>query len=318
MHIFSNILGIFVFDDNLELADKVLFNRLEDYRNKDEFLEKFREKYKDAKPPDEKNLRGILLYFKNREFFHSFYSKNIELTKFDLKNSVSSDVLIIQSIKSIKEIDKAVNILVKRLREWYELYNPEFSVGLKSHESFVEQILEKNKNELLEQIKIKISDSFGADLGQEDLEPIRNLAQQIFDLYQLRKNLIEYISASMEMLCPNLKCVCDAVLGAKLIEHAGSLKRLSEMPASTIQIIGAEQALFRHMKTGSRPPRHGIILHHILLFNAPDRMHGKIARSIADKISIAAKVDYFQGQFIGDKLRKSLDEKFGRNGNQTT
>ena len=81
------------------------------------------------------------------------------------------------------------------------------------------------------------------------------------------------------------------------------------MPASTIQILGAETALFRHMKTGAKPPRHGLIVNHPLIAKAPDRMHGKIARALADKISIASKVDYFQGQFIGDKLKKELEEK---------
>ena len=114
----------------------------------------------------------------------------------------------------------------------------------------------------------------------------------------------------MDNFCPNIKAVCDVIVAAKLIEHAGSLKRLSMLPASTVQILGAEKALFRHMKTGSKPPRHGVIVNHLLIAKAPDRMHGKIARTLADKISIAAKVDYFQGKFIGDILRKEIEDKF--------
>ena len=114
----------------------------------------------------------------------------------------------------------------------------------------------------------------------------------------------------MDGLCPNTKAICGAYLGAKLIEHAGSFKRLSEMPASTIQILGAEKALFRHLKTGAKPPRHGLIVNHLLIANAPDSMHGKIARALADKIAIASKVDYFKGNFIGDKLIKELEQKF--------
>ena len=114
----------------------------------------------------------------------------------------------------------------------------------------------------------------------------------------------------MDGFCPNIKAVCDVMIAAKLMEHAGSLKRLSEMPASTIQILGAEKALFRHMKTGAKPPRHGVIVSHSLIANSPEKMHGRIARTLADKISIAAKVDYFKGQFIGDKLRKELEGKF--------
>jgi nucleolar protein 56 len=97
----------------------------------------------------------------------------------------------------------------------------------------------------------------------------------------------------MDELCPNIKAVCGTLLAAKLIEHAGSLKRLSEMPASTIQILGAEKALFRHMKTGAKPPRHGIIINHPLIAKASEKMHGKVARGLSDKISIASKIDYF-------------------------
>ena len=162
----------------------------------------------------------------------------------------------------------------------------------------------------MKKINIEKKDSIGAELSQEDIEPIKSLAHQTYDLYQLRKNHLNYISALMDGYCPNIKSVCDVMVAAILIEHAGSLKRLSILPSSTIQILGAEKALFRHMKTGAKPPRHGIIIGHPLIAKAPDRMHGKIARALADKISIAAKVDYFQGKFIGDRLRKDLEDKF--------
>ncbi len=220
--------------------------------------------------------------------------------------------MLIQATKSVDELDKAINLLAKRLREWYELHNPETSRAVEGHEAFVETVLDKGKNELLKELKIDASSSIGADLEQEDLEPIRSLIHQIHDLYQLRNAQLEYISNLMDGLCPNVKAVCDAAVGAKLIEHAGSLKRLSEMPSSTVQVLGAEKALFRHMKTGAKPPRHGVIVNHVLIAGVPDKMHGKVARALADKISIAAKVDYFQGKFIGDKLRKVLEDKFSR------
>jgi len=311
MYLFSNILGVFVFDNEFKIVDEILFNGIDDYRNKENLIDEMKSRHKNAEEPGNDELKKILLCFRDKKFLETFYSRNIEITKSGIKNSVREDILVIQAINSTDDIDKTTNLLAKRLREWYELYNPEFSRSIENHEKFAEEILEKEKAELLKELKISPEDSIGADLSQEDLEPLRSLVHQMYDLYQLRKNLVEYISSSMDVFCPNLKAVCGAITGAKLIEHAGSLKRLSEMPASTIQVLGAEKALFRHMKTGSKPPRHGVIVHHPLIAKSADKMHGKIARALSDKISIAAKVDYFRGKFIGDKLKEELEKKFG-------
>jgi len=310
MYLFSNILGVFVFDESFNVVDELSFKDINDYNNKDGFIHKLKHNHKNLKEPDNEELKKILINFRNSKFFSDFYNKNLQLTKLEVKNSVNEDILIIQSVKSIDELDKAINLLAKRLREWYDLYNPEFSRSIENHEKFVEEILESQKSELLKKIGVEMEDSLGADFEQENLEPLRNLTHQIYDLYQLRKSQLDYISKLMDGYCQNIKAICDVMIAAKLLEHAGSLRRLSEMPASTIQILGAEKALFRHMKTGARSPKHGVIVSHSLIAKAPMKMHGKIARSLADKISIAAKVDYFKGQFIGDKLRKDLEEKF--------
>lgn len=310
MYIFSSILGVFVFDERFNAVDELFFNNLEDYQNKEKFIEEIKNKHQNLKNPDEASLKKILPYFKNNKYLNEFHNINLQLTKFDVKKSVNDDTLVMQAINSVDELDKVINILIKRLREWYELYNPEFSISTENHEIFVGEILEKEKNELLKKININPDESIGADLEQEHLEPIKSLAHQIYDLFQLKKTQENYIANLMDELCPNIKAVCGVLVGARLIEHAKSLKRLSEMPASTIQILGAEKALFRHMKTGAKPPRHGIIVNHTLIAKSPQKMHGKIARALADKISIASKVDYFQGKFIGDKLREGLEKKF--------
>ncbi|MDP3764984.1 MAG: hypothetical protein Q8R04_00575 [Nanoarchaeota archaeon] len=310
MYLFSNILGVFIFDEKFNVVDEILFNNFEDYQNKEKFIEKIKNKHKNLKELSDESLKKFLLYFKNNKFFNDFHNKNLQLTKFNVKNSVNSDTLLIQAVNSVDELDKVINLLVKRLREWYELYNPEFSRATGNHEKFVEETLEKEKNELLKEIKIDPKTSIGADLMQEDIEPIRLLTHQIYDLYLLRKSQLNYASAIMDEICPNIKAVCDVYVGAKLIKHAGSLKRLSEMPASTIQILGAEKALFRHMKTGAKSPKHGILVNHPLIALAPKILHGKVARALSYKISIASKVDYFQGKFIGDKLKQGLEDKF--------
>jgi len=162
---------------------------------------------------------------------------------------------------------------------------------------------------LLKEIGVADEQSMGAELEKDDVNQILSLAWAANALYKTRKSHEDYLTKNMETLFANLTAITGHLLGAKLIAHAGSAERLVKMPASTIQMLGAEKALFRHMKTGAKPPRHGIIVHHPLIAKAPDRMHGKIARTLADKIAIASKVDYFQGQFIGDKLKKELEDK---------
>ena len=163
MYLFSNIIGVFAFDDEINLVDELLFDGFEEYRNKEEYAEKIKNKHKNIKEPDEKTLQKILLHFKNPKYFDDFYNKNLEMTKLDVRNSVNEDNFIIQSVKSIDELDKAINLLVKRLREWYDLYNPEFSRATESHEKFVEEIIENEKNELLKKISIDEKDSMGVD-----------------------------------------------------------------------------------------------------------------------------------------------------------
>ena len=310
MYLFSNILGVFVFDVEFKLIDSLEFNGLADYQNKEALIGKIKNKHKNLKEPDEEALKIILSHFRDKKYHSRFREINLAITKLGVKNSVNEDNLVIQSIKLIDELDKSINLLAKRLREWYGLYNPEFSSSVHDHEKFVGEILDSSKGELLKKINVGLKDSMGADFEQENLEPVKSLAHQVHDLYELRKSNLGYISSIMDVYCPNIKAVCGTLLAAKLIEHAGSLKRLSEMPASTIQILGAEKALFRHMKTGAKSPKHGLIIGHSLMAAVPIHLHGKLARALADKISISAKIDYFQGQFIGDKLRKELEDKF--------
>jgi RNA processing factor Prp31 len=191
MYLFTNVLGAFVFDEKFNAVDSILFKNIEEYKNKEKSVEKLKSKHKSLKEADENSLKSILLHFKSANFFSDFYNKNIELTKIDLRNSVTKDILLMQSINSVEEIDKAASILIKRLREWYQLHNPEFSRATDDNEEFVKEILDNEKNELLGKLKINPKDSVGADLAQEDLEPIRSLAHQVHDLIQLKKLQIE-------------------------------------------------------------------------------------------------------------------------------
>jgi nucleolar protein 56 len=240
--------------------------------------------------------------------FKALYDKNLADTKKKLAESVNEDDFIVQAITNVEELGKVCNALTKRLRDWFSLYLPEFEHSVADNEAFARLVVEKSRKEMLKELKLE--KTMGAELSKEDFEPMKSLAEQIGKLYDLRDKLEKYLEKVMERHCKNILAITGALIGAKLLKEAGSLKTLSEMPASKIQLLGAEEALFRHLKTGAKPPKHGHIVNHPLIAQAKGEDKGKVARALADKISIAAKVDYFKGKFVGDKLRQDLEKRF--------
>ena len=241
--------------------------------------------------------------------FQELRKKLIAETKKKIKDSVSEDNLIVQAVNCIDEADRNANTLAKRLREWYSFYCPEFSGSIASHQKFVELIQKKTKNELLKEVNIKPEESMGADLKKEDVNAIFDLAKSINNLYNLKESQAKYLENLMKNYCPNLTAVAGSLIGAKLLAITGSLKKISMMPSSTIQLLGAEKALFRHLTTGARSPKYGILHEHALISQARKSEHGKIARLLADKIAIATKVDFFKGNFVGDKLIQEIKRR---------
>ncbi|MCC6011234.1 MAG: C/D box methylation guide ribonucleoprotein complex aNOP56 subunit, partial [Desulfurococcaceae archaeon] len=131
----------------------------------------------------------------------------------------------------------------------------------------------------------------------------------ILDLYKLRSTLEDYIETVMKEVSPNITALVGAKLGARLLSLAGGLEKMAKLPASTIQVLGAEKALFRALRTGGKPPKHGVIFQHPAIHRSPRWQRGKIARALAAKLAIAAKVDFFTGRFIGDKLTTELQQR---------
>ncbi len=301
LYIFSNVIGIFIFNEQFQIFDKYLFVNSEQYKNKDSIEKRFYKKYPGLKKPTKDGIKKILAFFKNKNFFEEFHKKNILITKKMIKDSINEDLLIIQAVSAIEELEKSINILMKRLREWYGLYAPESEHYLQDQERFLKCVLGEYKEE--------IPSVMGANFSERDLMPIIKLAEEIKRLYELKSKNELYLEGMMESYCPNLVSIAGVKIGAKLIKHSGSLKRLVESPASKIQLLGAEKALFRHIRTGSKAPKHGYIFQHPLIVNAPKELHGKIARTIADKIALAVRIDYFRGKFVGNKLRKELEER---------
>lgn len=213
--------------------------------------------------------------------------------------SKSEDKHLIQAINSIDEIDESISKLIERIREWYALYFPEMDV-IKNNETYVRLIAENKTKEKIIEAKpdvFLIDSDYDEEINQSDLDIMNNYANSIYELQKSRKSIENYIEDKMESLAPNLKLLVGASLGAKLISHAGGLKRLAIYPSSTVQIMGAEKALFRHLKSGDRPPKYGLIYQHPQIRGAKWWNRGKIARMLASKISLACRKDIFTKDF---------------------
>lgn len=230
------------------------------------------------------------------------------------KESASEDKHLIQAVNSIDEIDETISKLIERIREWYALYFPEMDV-IKNNETYIKLI---SQNKTKEEIINAKPDAFPSniidideDINIEDLEIMNNYANSIHELQKSRKNIEEYIDYKMESIAPNLRLLVGPTLGAKLISHAGGIKRLAMYPSSTVQIMGAEKALFRHLKSGDRPPKYGLIYQHPQVRGAKWWNRGKIARMLAGKISLAVRRDVFTktlDENVAEEFKEKVEE----------
>ena len=232
--------------------------------------------------------------------------------------SQSPDLHIIQAINSLDEIDKIANALSSRLREWYGLHFPELDNIIDSINGYAQIVMAGKRESLTKQVfeeagfpetKVEMlslisSKSRGGDISDVNLAIVQSIAKQILDFHDLRKKLEEHVESEMTLIAPNLSAILGSAVGARLLGRAGSLKKMASMPASTIQVLGAEKALFRSLKTGSQPPKHGLLFQHAMVHSAPRWQRGKIARAVAAKAVIAARVDVY-----GEGLNHTLLEK---------
>jgi len=248
---------------------------------------------------------------------------NLILTRQKLRaEAAERDKLIIQSIGLLNEIDKFANILSGLIREWYSIHFPELSRLVPEHQAYLKLILTLGTRGRFTQASVKaaakLSDedsariaestksSLGATFDELDIKVLRDCAREVLALYELRERIAEYINGLMAQVAPNLRAVVGGAIGARLISIAGGLRELSRLPASTVQLLGAEKALFRALRTHARPPKHGVIYQYPEVRGAPRWQRGRIARALAGKVTIAARVDSMSGEFVGDKLAADL------------
>ena len=215
------------------------------------------------------------------------------------------DTMIIQAIALLDDLDKELNIYAMRVKEWYGWHFPEMArivndnlayariiiaMGMRTH-AVKADLAEILPEEIETAVKAAAEVSMGTEITSEDLDNIRGLAEQVVSFTNERAQLSNYLSARMAAVAPNLTALVGDLVGARLIAHAGSLMNLAKSPASTIQILGAEKALFRALKTKHDTPKYGLIYHASLIGQATGKNKGKMARVLSAKAALGLRVD---------------------------
>ncbi|EXJ82854.1 nucleolar protein 58 [Capronia epimyces CBS 606.96] len=232
------------------------------------------------------------------------------------------DVMIVQAIGLLDDLDKELNTYAMRVKEWYGWHFPELAKILNDNLAYAKVVLKMGMRTNFEQsdlseilpeeieaaVKTAADRSMGTEITEEDLENIQSLADQVVQFTEYRTQLASYLTARMRAIAPNLTTLVGDLVGARLIAHAGSLMNLSKSPASTIQILGAEKALFRALKTKHDTPKYGLIYHASLIGQASGKNKGKMARVLAAKAALGLRVDALQ-DWGDDEANLPEDEK---------
>merc|ERR1719234_332724 len=196
-----------------------------------------------------------------------------------------------------------------RIREWYSYHFPELIKIVPENALYAKVVkLVKNRKELtaekLEALEAILMDSARAQAVID--------ASKVIGITEYRKELSTYLRSKMSVVAPNLAVLISDTVGARLISHAGSLTNLAKCPASTVQILGAEKALFRALKTKGNTPKYGLIFHSSFIGRAGAKNKGRISRYLANKCSIASRIDCFSEEsttIFGTKLKEQVEDR---------
>ncbi|XP_050084065.1 nucleolar protein 58 [Anopheles aquasalis] len=230
------------------------------------------------------------------------------LSRYKLKFSPDKiDTMIVQAQNLLDDLDKELNNYMMRVREWYGWHFPELGKILTDNVVYIKTIKLVGTRDnmadtdlsdiLMEELEQKVKEaaeiSMGTEISDEDILNIQNLCDEIISINEYRAHLSDYLKARMMAMAPNLTVLVGETVGARLIAHSGSLVNLAKHPASTVQILGSEKALFRALKTKKDTPKYGLIFHASLVGSASTKNKGRISRSLAAKAALATRVDAF-------------------------
>ncbi|XP_029172253.1 nucleolar protein 56 [Nylanderia fulva] len=284
-------------------------------------------------------IRGIRFHFHNLVKGFTFDSSRVaqlglghSYSRAKVKFNVNRvDNMIIQSITLLDQLDKDINTFSMRIREWYSYHFPELAKIVPENHMYakVARVIQNRKeltDDKLGAIEEVVMDtekakaiikaaksSMGMDINEIDLKNVEQFVKRVVALVNYRKKMSEYLTSKMAGVAPNLATLIGDQVGARLIAHAGSLTNLAKAPASTVQILGAEKALFRALKNRNvNTPKYGLLFHSTFIGRAGTKNRGRIARYLANKCSIASRIDCFTEtpmKIFGEKLRQQVEDR---------
>ncbi|VDK66979.1 unnamed protein product [Onchocerca ochengi] len=283
-------------------------------------------------------MRGIRMHFEHllKDLPHHSLSKaQLSLGHGYSRKKVKFDVhrvdnMVIQSIALLDQLDKDINLFGMRIREWYSYHFPELfklvpdqlnyikcASTIMDRKNLDDEVVEKLKeiledNDKVVEIVEAARTSMGMDISDLDLFNVDRFAKRVDHLTVYRQRLHEYVKERMHSCAPSLSALIGEQVGARLISHAGSLTNLAKYPASTVQILGAEKALFRALKTRSNTPKYGLLFHSSFIGRASIKNKGRISRFLANKCTVASRIDCFSDipvSIYGEHLKQQVEDR---------
>lgn len=227
----------------------------------------------------------------------------VELAKRRVRRAIRTEDHLRQAVAAVDDLLEQENGLVERIREWYGLHFPELAKMVDEPE-YLELVAKHGRREKL---PMDARESVGAELGEAEEAELQGMARLAQSLAAQRADLERYVEKTVRGIAPNVSELAGPMIAARLVTLAGSVEDLARYPSGTVQLLGAERALFRHLKSGSRPPKHGVLFQHPLIHRAPPWQRGALARAFAGRISMAARADAYTHRHIAPELQTSLD-----------
>ena len=239
----------------------------------------------------------------------------ISQTREELEKEVEKDQLLVKTIKQHDTLEKNIRNQVESLRDWYSVHFPELEDEITDDQQLID-IIEKYGVERseIDPFSEMADKSTGSAISERDEELMEQTVETVSSMMELKEDLEQYVREGAAEEFQNLSNLLGPLLATRIISLAGGLEELAKKPASTVQMLGAEKALFRHLRGQGSAPKHGILFEHRFVKDLPEEERGKMARFIANKTVMAARIDQYGDEDKSEKLNDEIEEKYSELG----